>query len=161
VSTSAVIRKATRHDAEAVLQIRKAAIRHQCAGHYSKDVLDRWTDGELTDQFAGAVEEHCHVATVDGLVVASGMLNLASGKIDALFVAPTHMRSGLGKAMLMHLESLANASGLAHLTLDSTLNAAAFYRAHGFSGDIVSTYESPRGISLACIPMIKVLIRND
>lgn len=161
VSTSPLIRKAVRHDAEAVLQVRRAAIRHQCAGHYPKDVLDKWTDGELTDQFAEAVEGHGHVATVDGRVVATGMLDLESGKIDALFVSPTHMRRGVGKAMLRHLECLASASGLARVSLDSTLNAAPFYRAHGFSGDSVATYASPRGISLACVPMVKVLARAD
>jgi GNAT superfamily N-acetyltransferase len=152
------IRKATRDDALAVLGIRNAAVNSQCVGHYSDDDLKIWTDGELTETFAEAVEKYGYVAISEGLIVATGMVNLESGKIDALFVEPTHMSAGLGKQMLSHLENLAAEAGLTELKLDSTLNAAPFYRAHGFVGDCVAKYESPRGISLACVPMAKVLV---
>jgi N-acetylglutamate synthase-like GNAT family acetyltransferase len=89
--------------------------------------------------------------------VATGMINLESGKIDALFVEPTHMNTGLGKHVLLYLEKLAIEAGLAQLHLSSTLNAALFYRTQGFVGDSIATYESPRGLSLACVPMVKTL----
>ena len=151
------IRKATKFDTQSVLDVRNAAIKSQCAGHYPEDVLRTWADVELTEVFSEAVERCCHVALLDGRVVATGMINLESGKLDALFVEPAHMNLGLGKQVLAHLEQLAIEAGLAHLSLDSTLNAAAFYRAQGFIGDLITTYESPRGLSLACVPMIKTL----
>ena len=157
VDTTVVIRKATRDDAQAVLHLRSAAIRSRCAGYYPDDQLSKWTSGELTEQFTEAIETYCYVAISRELIVATGMINLESGQIDALFVEPTHMSTGLGKKMLSHLEELAHGVGLTQVHLDSTLNAAPFYRAHGYSGDSVATYESPTGISLACVPMVKAL----
>ncbi|MGA2069083.1 MAG: hypothetical protein ABSG86_29280, partial [Thermoguttaceae bacterium] len=37
------------------------------------------------------------------------------------------------------------------------LNAAEFYRSCGFVGEAIGLYQSPRGITLDCIPMTKVL----
>lgn len=133
------------------------AIRNQCVGYYSLEELEIWTNGTITLQFIEAVEDSFHVAALEGHVVGTGIVNLESGKVDAIFVHPSHMRSGIGRQILLHLEKIAHDAGLTHLHLDSTLNAAAFYRACGFVGDSIAQYESPRGISLNCIAMTKTL----
>ncbi len=137
--------------------IRNAAILAQCAGHYSNAELTIWTAGVVTDRFVRAVADKWHVATVDNEVIGTGILDCATGQIDAIFVRPDMMGYGIGSQMMAYLERVAILSGLTHLTLDSTLNAAAFYRLCGFVGDQRSLYESSRGISLACIPMTKHL----
>ena len=151
------IRKARREDAQAAWDIRNAAIKSQCVGHYAAEALAIWTAGEISEQFMNVVEQHFYVATREDLIVGTGMVNLASGKVDAIFVHPSHMGMGVGKELLAHLESLARRVGLTHLHLESTLNAAPFYRACGFLGERVAQYQSPRGLSLDCIPMIKHL----
>lgn len=153
-----VIRKAEREDAIAVWDIRNAAILAQCTGHYPEEQLAAWTAGEITDDFIETVAEHGYAATVNGTVVGTGMLDRSIGQVDAMFVRPGSMGCGFGRAMMAYLESLAKGSGLTRLTLESTLNAAPFYRKCGFIGDHRSVYESPRGISLACIPMAKQLV---
>ena len=150
-----VIRKAHKVDAQKIWCIRNAAINSQCIDHYSSAELKIWTDGEVTEQFIEVVEDSFYVATLDGHIVGTGMINLESGQIDAIFVHPSRMRSGIGRQVLLHLEKRAIAAGLNQLSLDSTLNASRFYRAHGFVGDSLAKYESPRGISLDCIPMVK------
>jgi GNAT superfamily N-acetyltransferase len=97
------------------------------------------------------------VATIDGLVVGTGMVHLESGKVDAIFVHPSHMGIGVGKKLISPLESLAHSRGLTQLHLESTLNAAPFSRSCGCIGDRVAQYKSSRGLSLDCIPMIKSL----
>lgn len=67
------------------------------------------------------------------------------------------MRVGVARRMMTHLEQIAREAGLPEMKLNSTLNAAAFYRRCGFDGDAVSTYHSPRGFQLDCIPMTKNL----
>ncbi len=153
-----VIHKAEREDAIAAWDIRNAAILAQCSGHYPEEQLLAWTTGEMTDDFAENVAKHWYVATVNGSVVGTGMLDYSTGQVDAIFVRPDRMGCGVGRAILAHLECFAAKSGLRRLTLDSTLNAAPFYRQCGFVGDQRSVYESPRGISLACIPMAKQLV---
>ena len=160
-STVIAIRKAHKDDAQEIWGIRNAAINSQCKDHYSPEELEIWTNGETTEQFVEAVEDSFYVATLDGHVVGTGMINLESGKVDAIFIHPSHMRAGIGRQVLLHLEKLAFDAGLAQLCLDSTLNAAPFYRECGFVGDSVAQYKSPRGISLDCIPMSKKLRRAE
>ena len=64
---------------------------------------------------------------------------------------------GVGRRILSYLEELALEAGLAQMSVESTLNAAPFYRVSGFVGEMVGKYESPRGISLDCIQMEKSL----
>ena len=151
------LRKATLHDAPALWDLRIQAIEHQCAAHYAPDLIQIWTAGSVTPQFGALVAEHFYLIEENGKIVASGMIDLSSGKIDAIFVAPKHFRQGYGAQMLDHLETLARAAGLPQLHLDATLNAAAFYRTRGFCGDAVAQYHSPRGIVLDCVPMTKRL----
>jgi hypothetical protein len=55
------------------------------------------------------------------------------------------------------LERLARDKGLKELHLESTLNAAPFYRACGFADDKPGKFQSPTALVLDCIPMVKVL----
>lgn len=151
------IRKATIQDAATSFAIRRDAIRTQCRGHYPAGDLDIWTSGEMSQTFAKRVADEFHVAVVDGQVVGTGMIDLATGKIDAIFVLPSYMRRGVGRAMMDHLEDLAIGAGLSAIQLDATLNAFAFYRALGFEGKGRSTYQSSLGVSLVCVPMVKHL----
>jgi GNAT superfamily N-acetyltransferase len=153
-----VIRKAEREDAIAAWDIRNAAILTQCTGHYSEEQLAAWTAGEMTDDFVQSVARSWYVATLNDSVVGTGMLDDANGQVDAVFVRPDSMGRGVGSAIMAHLESRAVESRLTRLTLDSTLNAAPFYRKCGLVGDQSSLYQSPRGISLACIPMTKQIV---
>ena len=80
-----------------------------------------------------------------------------SAELDAIFVRPDMMRRGVGKQIVSFLEDIGRAAGLTKLTLDSTLNAADFYRRCGFVGEVAGEYHSPRGITRDCIPMGKLL----
>lgn len=151
------IRKADESDAPAAWRIRSAAILNRCADHYPREALESWTSGEMTDEFVSSVAESFHVATLDGQVIGTGMVDLDSGTVDAIFVHPDQMGQGVGRRILFFLEELANRAGLTRLKLDSTLNAFPFYRACGYTGEAISRYHSPRGLSLECIPMKKSL----
>ncbi len=155
------IEKAKRKDAQVALEIRNAAIRSQCISHYSMDVIKGWTSGELSDEFMDSVEKNLYLATYDNQVVGTGMINIETGKIDAIFVHPSHMQKGVGRKIIEFLEGMALSHGLETLTLQSTLNAARFYRACGFVGNEVDTYTTSRGVSLDCIPMIKVITQQS
>lgn len=152
-----LIRKATRDDAKAILDIRIAAIYAQCRAFYKAETIESWTSGSLTEQFAGWVESSFHVAVEGDRVLGSGAVDLDSGQIDAVFVRPEAMHKGIGSRLLARLEEIAVAAGLAQLVLHSTLNAVPFYRKCGYAGDGIAVYSSPRGFELDCVPMSKVL----
>ena len=154
------IRKARKDEAQVILETRSAAICCQCIGHYSPEDIEIWASVEATEQFIEVVENSFHVARLDGCVVGTGMVNLESGKVDAIFVHPNHTRTGIGRQIMLYLEKLALDAGVTQLNLESTLNAVAFYRSLGFEGDSLAKYVSPRGFSLDCIPMTKSLLKN-
>ncbi|KEQ16902.1 GNAT family N-acetyltransferase [Endozoicomonas numazuensis] len=151
------IRKAQRSDAQRAFELRTLAIRSECKGHYSDEALTMWTDGKASEQFMDTVEQKFHVVMLEGEVAGTGMINTENGMVDAIFVDTQFMGKGVARKMMTHLEQIARAAGLSQMKLDSTLNAAAFYRRCGFVGDKVSTYHSPRGLQLDCIPMAKSL----
>jgi GNAT superfamily N-acetyltransferase len=149
------IRKATREDAQTAWTLRNLAIAAQCADDYPPHLISAWTPLDIPDGFAETVEQHLYVADLFGEVVGTGMINLQTGKIDAIFVHPKRVRLGIGAKIVRHLEELARVKGLREMVLESTLNAVEFYRACGFSGDRISQYHSPRGFSLDCVLMSK------
>jgi GNAT superfamily N-acetyltransferase len=149
------IRKATIDDAPTSFAIRREAIRAQCRGHYPSPDLEIWTSGEMSAVFANRVANQFYVAVIEERVVGTGMIDLAKGKIDAVFVIPEYMERGVGRALMAHLEALAIDAGLSDISLESTLNAAPFYRKIGYEGDGLTIYESSLGVSLPCVPMTK------
>ena len=151
------IRKAAIDDALMAFAIRRAAIRAQCRDHYPLQDIEKWTSGEMSEVFARRVADQFYVAVTPEQIVGTGMIDLVTGKIDAVFVAPESMGRGIGRAVMAYLEGLAIDKGLSDIHLDATLNAAPFYRALGFKGDGRVIYESSLGVSLACVPMIKQL----
>jgi GNAT superfamily N-acetyltransferase len=153
------IRRASRHDALHTYTIRRQAILHQCAGAYGDSLAQAWANVPFSEGYAALVAEHFHLAWVDGTIAATGMLDLRSGELGALFVLPSFMGQGIARKMVEHLEGIARAEGLEAIHLDATLNAAAFYRRCGYVGDALSTYQSPFGLELSCIPMRKALAR--
>lgn len=128
--------------------------------------MSNWTDGEMPASFIDKLAKDGYVAEVNiylngkkyRQIIATGMIDLSNGFIDAIFVNPQHMGLGMGKEVLAYLERLAVEAGLSLLTLESTLNAAEFYRKCGFIGDEISVYQSPRGFNLDCIIMSKKLV---
>ena len=154
------IRKATLEDAQACWDLRNHAILAGCTGFYDEQDLLIWTEGDITESFKRVVQQYMYVADIDGVVLGSCMLDEPNAQVEALFVDPSVMGQGVGKALLAFIEEMANRQGVAQLRLESTLNAAAFYRSQGFGGkglEEQSVYLSPRGISLDCVVMHKNL----
>ncbi|MCG9695146.1 GNAT family N-acetyltransferase [Vibrio sp. Isolate22] len=154
------IRKAVDSDANDIFDIRSRAILDQCPAYYSEEQLSLWTQGEMSEAFIADVGATFYVSQVDGQVIGSGKINTQTGMVDAIFVDPDFYGKGAAKMMLQFLEGLANQHNLPLMKLESTLNAAAFYRSCGFIGDETSAYHSPRGISLDCVPMEKRLLQG-
>ncbi|MCL9783709.1 GNAT family N-acetyltransferase [Vibrio sp. S4M6] len=151
------IRKAQRKDSEELFDLRIQAIKAKCINHYSTEQIEHWTSGSVNEQFQSDVEAKFYITEFEGEMVGSGMLDEKSGMVDAIFIAPKFMGKGAAAIMIQFLESKAREKGLKQLKLQSTLNAAKFYRSQGFIGEDISIYRSPKGLELACVPMEKSL----
>ncbi|WP_248730613.1 GNAT family N-acetyltransferase [Pseudomonas sp. MWU13-2517] len=151
------IKRATPDDAERAFEIRREAIRGQCIGAYSAEQMALWTRGTAEDGYSALMDKPFYLGWVNGEPVATGMLDLDRNEFGALFVLPAFTGRGYGKAMLDHLEKVARELAIEEVVLDSTLNAASFYRACGYVGEEQAVYHSPSGLTLACVPMVKRL----
>ncbi|NWC92857.1 MULTISPECIES: GNAT family N-acetyltransferase [unclassified Pseudomonas] len=151
------IRRATLEDAQTAFDIRLLAIRSQCIGAYASEQMMLWTRGAAEDGYDALMDTHFYLGCVGGEPVASGMLDLTNNEIGALFVLPGFIGRGFGRQMLAYLEALARELEIEEVILDATLNAADFYRRHGYVGSEQAIYHSPSGLQLACIPMRKHL----
>lgn len=151
------IRRAKPSDAQTAFDIRLQAIRHQCIGAYTTEQMLARTKESAEDGYSDLMEKHFYLGCIQGDPVATGMLDLESSEIGAIFVLPAFMQHGIGVRILNHLECFARGLGLKEVKLDATLNAADFYRRYGFVGDEPAIYHSPSGLQLACVPMVKGL----
>ncbi|MBC3935793.1 GNAT family N-acetyltransferase [Undibacterium sp. CY7W] len=152
------IRKADPSDALQVHRLRNAAIRAECSRSYSSEIISLWTEGDVpSEQFARVIAESFYVAEANGEIVATGSIDRATGKLDAIFVSPVHMRKGLARLMVTFLERMALQDGLPRLHLEATLNAVEFYIRQGFAKVRDAKYQSPRGFSMDCVVMEKPL----
>jgi GNAT superfamily N-acetyltransferase len=154
------IRRATLDDAQTAFDIRLLAIRSQCIGAYTSEQMMMWTRGCAEDGYDTLMDKHFYLGCINGEPVATGMLDLANNEIGALFVLPGFTGRGIGKQMVAYLEALARELEVEEVILDATLNAANFYRRHGYVGSEQAIYHSPSGLQLACIPMRKYLYRS-
>ncbi|EZP26409.1 GNAT family N-acetyltransferase [Pseudomonas sp. RIT288] len=151
------IRRATPDDARIAFEIRRLAIRQQCVGAYSQQQMLDWIQGAAEDGYDTLMEKHFYLGCIEGEAVATGMLDLDYREIGAIFIRPDFMQRGLGRRVLVFLEDLARDLGLTEVCLDATLNAVDFYRRCGYVGEESAVYQSPSGLRLACVPMVKTL----
>lgn len=80
------------------------------------------------------------------------------GEIAAVYVHPAHARSGVGSAVLAHLEGYARGRGVRELTLTASRNAVGFYERAGYRPAGEVTLDIGGGeVEIDCVEMEKRL----
>lgn len=156
--TTMSLRRAIAADAPAMWSVRAQAIRETCRGHYPADLLERWASSPLPDTCPRRIEnEYFIVGSLESRIVGFAGLKTASAEVEAVFVAPSAGRRGLGRQLLADLENFALGSGLRALSLCSSLNAVPFYATLGYIAGTQKTYTTSQGLEIACVVMQKPL----
>jgi putative acetyltransferase len=119
------------------LTIVNGAIRGLAAGHYAPDIIEGWvvpvTDESVRDLMLNPDQEIRLIVERDGNPVGIGALVVDRSELRACYVLPDAARQGCGSALVREIERLARANGLTRLELAASLNAEAFYAAHGYA----------------------------
>lgn len=140
-------------------QIHHAAVHGLAAGHYSQEILDKWSapireGGPAQPRREGQVRL---VAELDGEPVGIGALFPDKSELDAVYVLPSAARKGVGTALVREIERIAVERGVKRLHLDASLNAEPFYLAMGYAVVERGEHVLNSGQRMACVRMAKGL----
>jgi putative acetyltransferase len=153
-----LVRRATLTDGPGIFRVHVAAVRELCAGHYSAEQLQAWVGGKTATSYDQALAQRVMFVGVEhNEIVGFGQLNLGEREVEAIYVAPSSSRRGLGSRLLAHLESAARAGSVDALSLSASLNAVLFYQVSGYQIMREGHHRLKSGIEIACVQMTKNL----
>ena len=135
--------RAVQQDVRALMQIRRAvagdaeelstlALRAKAHWGYAEAQLEAWRPS-LEVSAASVLAHPTFVGELNGRVVGFYSLVPAASawELDNLWVAPEHMRHGLGRALITHALQTAAVGGASCVVVDADPNAEPFYVACG------------------------------
>ena len=127
--TELTIRPALATESQAISSL---ALRSKAHWGYSAEFLEQCR-AELTYTPERCASGRVMVAARDGGIVGFYATDgdAPRGELDALFVDPEHIGTGLGGLLLQHALTQASRTGFTELLLDADPYAADFYRRHG------------------------------
>ncbi len=136
-TTALTIRPAQTGEAESLTQIAHDAKRHW---GYPEHWLKAWQD-DLTILPDFVDRNPVYVAEIEGKVVGFYALILGNdkGELDHLWVAPSHIGTGVGKELFLHAMQTAAKRNLGEVEILSDPNAEGFYQkmgAHRIAEDV-------------------------
>ncbi len=133
---SLTIRPALAADAAEICTVLRRSIAECCVQDHQDDpgMLEAWLGNKTTDKVAAWMavpSNYTVVALCDGAVAGVALINQA-GKLSLCYVLPEAQGQGVGKAMLLAVETQARAWGVSVLRLHGTVTAQAFFARQGF-----------------------------
>jgi putative acetyltransferase len=154
-----VIRTAVAADVDSIMSTHLSAVTQICSAVYQPDEISAWIAGGTNPgrYLSGIMEGRFIVALLGETVVGFSDFDLGTREVCGMFVAPSHVRQGIGRALLLEVEARAVRQGVGRLHLEATLNAIEFYRAQGFVLDKMGSFRLRSGLSVPCATMYKNL----
>jgi GNAT superfamily N-acetyltransferase len=144
MAENAQIRRASPDDAPVLTEIAHAAKRHWA---YPERWIELWKDA-LTITPSFVLSNEVYVARVDDGIAGFSALLAAEGKVwlEHLWVSPTYIGTGIGKALFIHAAGIGAATGAPAMMIESDPNAEGFYLRMGARriGEVVSDIEGEK-----------------
>jgi putative acetyltransferase len=109
---------------------------------YTQSQVEAWAPEDMdVARFATrCAAKSTWIAERDGRVAGFSDLE-ADGHVDMLYVHPDFQRRGVARALLVHIENLALARGLARLYTEASITARPAFEAQGFRVIAAQTVE--------------------
>ena len=151
------IRRAREEEAESCWRIRNLAIVGQCQACYPLSAITAWTPETMPQDYRQAIRQNpFYVAeTPQGQLLATGYLDVARQRVEAMFTLPEAMRQGLATRIMTCIKQEALTRGLRSIALSSTPNAQGFYLKQGFQTVRNASHFSPAAdYTFDCVEMV-------
>jgi putative acetyltransferase len=155
-----VIRQFAASDAEAWLDVHRAAIHGLAASDYPQAVIDAWAppvSAQMIEHLQRAQLGTRIVAEIGGELAGIGELARENSELRACYVSPDFTRRGVGTALVTKLEALARNAGIGTLSLASSITAEPFYLHLGYTVTGRDTHVLHTGEAMASVLMQKSL----
>lgn len=145
-------------DCEGIWRVFTRAVRELARDAYAPAQIEAWAALRQPANFAAAIgKREFYVAEDAGAIVGYGQLNLATGELEAVYVAPEFAGRGLGRQLMDLLETKARAAGVKSLRLRASLNAVGFYQRLGWRIERRESHQLPGGVEFEIAHMTKPL----
>jgi putative acetyltransferase len=127
----AVHRPAILDDAAALFEVRRRSILELAAGGLPAGEAEAWAAKLTLAGMEGKLRElEIWVAELDGVVAAWGAI--CGETLEGLYTAPEFAGRGVASDLLIRLEGLMTARGVAAVHAEASSNARAFYLRRGY-----------------------------
>jgi GNAT superfamily N-acetyltransferase len=156
--SQAVVRPARESDVDQIVRVHSDSIRTLCRERYGEREIAAWIAFRPSDSYRMAfASRELFVAEWQGQIVGFGQLDPRRGEIEACYVAPEAIRSGIGAALLGRMEEAARRRGHSVVHLNATLNAESFYARMGYHWLGPARHRVAPDVELDCVRMEKTL----
>jgi GNAT superfamily N-acetyltransferase len=131
-----LVRPATDADAESAVEVLRRSITEVCVADHQNDAptLERWLRNKTPERFRiwrSAPDNFMPVAVAQETICGVGAVR-QNGDLDLCYVHPAWQRRGIGRSLLLAMESQAREWGVQTLRLISSQTARKFYERHGY-----------------------------
>jgi len=152
------VRAALAEDVPGIWRVHNDSIRELCGERYGPEEIAAWIAFRPPDAYLRALASRAlFVAEWQGAIVGFGQLDPARAEIEACYVAPEAVGSGIGSALLARMEDEARRRGHRIIRLNATLNAEKFYARKGYRWLGRATHRVSAKVDLPCVRMEKSL----
>lgn len=152
------IRKANIRDERDILEIHQEAIESGCVNDYSERQIASWAAPQGLPPFKEQLKSSLFlIAEEGGQCIGFGCIKRDKTEIEALFVKPDYFGRGVGSKLLSCLEQTVNSVGSIEICVDSTINAAPFYKKQGYQFLCDVVHVEPDGTEVQCLKMVKTI----
>ena len=147
-----------------IIHVHYAAVHGIGPGFYPSEVIEGWSRKPDEARYKWMRElivqgESIVIVGEDpSSILGFGIVVPDSMELQALYVSPAASGQGVGPRILRELESRAASRGIARLQLNASLNAAAFYRRHGYATLSRTTLRLSDEHEMDCLRMGKDLV---
>ncbi|HEX9689802.1 MAG TPA: GNAT family N-acetyltransferase [Thermoanaerobaculia bacterium] len=153
-----IVRPARESDVDAIFRVHGDSIRALCRERYGPREIAAWIAFRPREAYRLALASRdLFVAEWQGEIVGFGQLDARRGEIEACYVAPEAVASGIGSALLARMEDEARRRGHTVVRLNATLNAEPFYARMGYRWLGRASHRVAEDVELDCVRMERSL----
>ncbi len=152
--------------ADIIVNIHFDAVHKGHASHfYDEDILNDWSppisEARIGDfkRRISKTQPIAILAFLDEIPIGFGIFDKKQQRIGAIYVKAAYTGLNIGTALLKEFERIAIQNCCEQLSLDSSLNAKAFYEKHGFESISEGFFSLPSGRQMKSVSMSKMLTK--